>query len=81
MSKDVDKLVSAIKRSAERVTTRGVIDAERKVIEAAQELKHGFTAEDQTPDYWKQDFVLDHRIVALFHAIEALERAKEQREP
>lgn len=47
--------------------------AKRKVIEAAVVMYEEYRAEDTTPTAWKEDYVLDHRLHALFRKVEALQ--------
>ena len=48
------------------------------VIEAAKALFAGYTAEDQTPDAWHTDTVLDVRLRRLFATVEALQATEEE---
>jgi hypothetical protein len=54
--------------------TREQRKAERRVLEAARVLFHGYTAEDQTPNLWATDDQLDYRLRRLFAAVEVLEK-------
>ena len=47
------------------------------IVRAAQALFKGYMEEDQTPDCWKSDTVLDHRLRELFKTVCALQAAKE----
>jgi len=48
------------------------------IVEAAQALFAGYTVEDSHADAWKIDDVLDHRLHALFEAVEAYEKEKSE---
>ena len=53
-----------------------LLPQKRAVIEAAEALFNGYTAEDSHQDYWKNDAVLDHRLYALFLKVEALQEVE-----
>ena len=57
----------------DKMAEAGILLEERAVIEAARRLYHGYVGEDMTPDWWKTDDQIDHRLYTLFLKIEALE--------
>jgi hypothetical protein len=75
---DVERLVGAIKSSAERVTTLAVINAERAVIEAAREDHHAMRAiQSGENDPTKNMRAIEAKI-QLSKAVEALQAAERE---